>query len=267
MLVKLIFKPLKEYLLNRRYRAFINLYQRFHNHERHRAVTLSVLGYHLTVPDPVSFIWQFQEIFVDEIYCFESKCSNPVIIDCGANIGLSVLYFKSLFPEAKIIAYEADKAIANALQKNLTTNNLSDVAVIAKAVWIDDKGVTFFSDGADGGSIYGTSNKQTLVPSVHFKQELTMHEHIDMLKIDIEGAEVDVLKDCKNDLSHVRFLFIEYHSFSGTPQKLNTILTIVSEAGFRYQLHPVAKNKTPFVTAPKIDNGLDLQLNIFCFRC
>jgi uncharacterized protein YfeS len=39
------------------------------------------------VPDALSFIWQFKEIFVEEYYRFEAKSESPVIYDCGANVG------------------------------------------------------------------------------------------------------------------------------------------------------------------------------------
>jgi FkbM family methyltransferase len=136
-----------------------------------------------------SFIWQFKEIFVDEIYKFNSKNEEPIIYDCGANIGMSCLYFKILYPKARIKAFEADPIITDVLKLNLARNGINDVEIINKAVWIDYNGVEFGRDGADGGSIYLMSNK-IKVDSIRLKDFLDDELEIDFLKIDIEGAEV-----------------------------------------------------------------------------
>ena len=49
-----------------------------------------------------------KDIFVRRIYHFESHRSDPLIIDCGSNIGLSILYFVSTYPSSRVIAFEPD---------------------------------------------------------------------------------------------------------------------------------------------------------------
>ena len=67
----------------------------------------------------ISFLHSLEEIFEEEVYRFQTENKTPLIIDCGANIGLSVLYFRRLFPNAKIIAFEPDEGIFKILQKNM----------------------------------------------------------------------------------------------------------------------------------------------------
>src|SRR5688500_10055596 len=57
---------------------------------------------------PYELLHACREIFVREIYRFETDIRNPVIIDCGSNIGLSVLYFHKSYPGARILAFEPD---------------------------------------------------------------------------------------------------------------------------------------------------------------
>jgi hypothetical protein len=90
-------------------------------------------------------------------------------------------------------------------------------------------------------------------------------EPIDLLKIDIEGAETEVIIDCTDRLTCVRRLFVEYHSFTGRPQTLNQILTVLRHAGFRVQIHEVSKTERPFFGISE-HLGMDLQLNIFAYR-
>ena len=102
------------------------------------------LNYTFDVPDLPSFLWQFKEIFVDEIYKFNTMEKEPVIYDCGANIGMSCLYFKTLYPNCKIKAFEADPKIVQILRNNLARNNiLPNVEIINAAVWINNGGVEF----------------------------------------------------------------------------------------------------------------------------
>jgi FkbM family methyltransferase len=172
------------------------------------------------------------------------------------------LYFKKLYPNAKIKAFEADPNIAEILENNLKKNKaVKKIEIINSAVWIDNNGLEFSMEGADGGSIYG-NNKKIKVSSIRLRDFLEKEERIDMLKIDIEGAECDVLKDCANSLRHVKNLFVEYHSFKKQPQKLSEILEILERNGFRYHIDGLTLRKYPLL--PQISNShMDLQLNIF----
>ena len=86
-----------------------------------------------------------------------------------------------------------------------------------------------------------------------------------MLKMDIEGAEVDVLLDCQGCISKVKNLFVEYHSWKDQRQRLDEILFLLSRNGFRYFIKPVSDRKHPFLDRGK-EPCIDLQLNIFAYR-
>ncbi len=88
-----------------------------------------------------------------------------------------------------------------------------------------------------------------------------------MLKIDIEGAETDVLIDCADALAHVRNLFIEYHAYVGHPQTLGLIVRLLETQGFRYYIDSNQLRVRPLVNHRYRGNDLmDLQLNIFAYR-
>jgi len=262
-LLKDMVKPLYHYMKNKNLREFYRLYDKWGKYKRYVEVKdVEFLNYIFDVPDLPSFIWQFKEIFAEELYKFKSKSKEPLIYDCGANIGMSCLYFKKLYPNAKIKAFEADPKIVKILENNLKKNKIiDDVEIINSAVWIDYNGLEFASEGADGGSIYGDKNK-VKVSSIRLKDWLEKEEKIDMLKIDIEGAEYEVLKDCKDSLSNVDNLFVEYHSWNNSPQKLSEILEIFESNGFRYYIESLTHRKHPFINQGESEN-MDLQLNIF----
>lgn len=214
--------------------------------------------------DSTALVGMYNEIILHECYKFKPLHKNPVIIDCGANIGISVLYFKKLIPESNIYAFEADPAIYKILKKNIETNNC-DAQLIERAVWTsNDELLTFGGLGGDAGSLFSKENC-IQVKSVRLSDFLKTFDSIDLLKIDIEGAEIEVIKDCSNALFNVQKVFVEYHSFSDHKQELDVILNIMTNQGFRYSILPARKEKTPFLNIAK-KPFMDLQLNLFFFR-
>jgi len=264
-LFKNMIKPLYYYLKNAKEREFLKICDKYGHYKRYNMVNdVSFLNFIIDVPDIPSFIWQFKEIFVEEIYKFTSDTQKPIIFDCGANIGLSCLYFKQIYPSAQIKAFEADPSIANVLKSNLFRNGISDVDIIEKAVWIDYNGVEFGCEGGDGGSVYLTNNR-IKVGSVRLKDFLEKEWKVDFLKIDIEGAEYAVLMDCGGRLNNVENLFIEYHSWSKDRQKLSDILRLLERNRFRYFIDTVVPRKAPFINHGR-HQKMDLQLNIYAVK-
>ncbi len=84
---------------------------------------------------------------------------------------------------------------------------------------------------------------------------------VDFLKMDIEGAEAEVICSSKK-LHHISNIFIEYHSLKGEEQQLGVILEKLRSNGFRYYIHHQFCSPKPF-TEEKYQVGMDLQLNIF----
>lgn len=261
-LLKSMLRPLYYYMKNVNEREFQKLFYKSEKCKRYERINnIKFLKYTFDIPDLPSFVWQFKEIFVDEIYKFNSINLQPIIFDCGANVGTSCLYFKKLFPNAKIKAFEADPMLASILKSNLTKNGIHDTIVVNKAVWIDDKGIQFGSEGADGGSINAIDNKIN-IDSIRLKDFLEKEVEIDLLKIDIEGAEYEVLMDCTTSLTNVKHIFVEYHSWNNSSQKLSEILQVLEKNNFRYYIEDISKRKQPFINSAKKQN-MDLQLNIF----
>lgn len=247
-------------------RRLLGLAFRYGGHPRNRPVDVNFGQYRFRVSDALSFIWQFREIFVDEFYRFYTTHPTPVIFDCGTNVGTSVAYFRQTYPYARIVAFEADEQISEILQTNLRQNQISGVEVVTKAVWTDDKGIWFGSDQADSASIFSPTDRK-LVPSVRLRDYLLRETHIDMLKMDIEGAETAVLTDCRDALAHVQNLFVEFHAYLDHPQTLADVVNVLEESGFRYYINTSQHRHAPLVNHHyKGNDSMDLQLNIFAYR-
>ena len=225
-------------------------------------------GKTLYVNDIATLRLGWEELFINEAYKFKTNSPHPLIIDCGANIGLSTIYFKTLYPESKIIAFEADPNIYSFLCKNIESFGYKDITHYNLAVWNkNDSVLSFLSEGGAGGRIEDKSTDQQYikVKTARLKDYISKNERIDFLKIDIEGAEYNVLLDCAHNLTNVMALFIEYHSMPDTPQILDEILAVIKQAGFRYQVEHLFLSKHPYISQ-ELNHGMDLQLNIFCYR-
>lgn len=232
---------------------------------RYTEFSTAILGKKIKAVDSASFVFMYKEIFNEQIYNINFSNKAPRIIDCGANIGLSCIYFKQRFPDAIITAFEPDKRICKIAKDNFTSFNFSDIELVNKGLWTYDGCISFMEEGADGGAIANNNQSDSVQVEVT-KLSSYISQKIDFLKIDIEGAETEVLKESEHKLKLVENIFIEYHSFVGQKQTLSSILNILTEANFRiYIATPGLHSKNPFVQVNTY-NGMDLQLNIFATR-
>lgn len=226
------------------------------------------LNHVLYVHDKGAFYLCYKELFEQEIYKFYTSSQQPFIIDCGANLGMSIIYFKMLYPHAHIIGFEADPHIFGFLQKNIQSFQYENVEIYNKAVWNkNDETLSFLEEGGAGGRIeqegITATGNYIHVQTSRLKNYLS--KKVDFLKIDIEGAEYSVIADCAEELKNVETLFIEWHGFANKKQDLHEILSIAHHAGFIYHIQPAFFRKQPFIDR-NLNNGMDLQLNVFCYR-
>lgn len=265
-LLRFLFKDLFRSLKTPSGRQFLWLLLRYADRPRNQPFRARVGPFQFRVIDGLSFAWQYKEIFTDEYYRFQTAEAAPVIYDCGANIGMSIAFFRENYPNARIVAFEADPVVGEVLRENLTTNAIQNVELIHKVVWINSEGVDFGTGEADAGSMYSTEGRQR-VSSVRLRDYLLREPRIDFLKMDIEGAEADVLADCHDALGNVQNLFIEYHSYVGHRQALASVLALLEQNGFRYYIDTNQHRVRPFIVRRyKGNDVMDLQINVFAYR-
>ncbi|MCB9283030.1 MAG: FkbM family methyltransferase [Lewinellaceae bacterium] len=220
-------------------------------------------------PDAYWFLHSIEEIFIDEVYKFECHKDSPRIIDCGSNIGLSIIYFKRRFPHAEVIGFEPDPELLNYAQQNIDNFCMKDnVTLINKAVWKYNGTIPFYIEGTLGGAIVENAiPKDNVIEVPCIDISTLLKNRVDFLKIDIEGAELEVLDHCKNNLHVVENMFVEFHGFKNKQQTLNQLLEIISSAGFRYYIKESYPNlRFPFIEKVPRNNSYDVLLNIFCYR-
>jgi FkbM family methyltransferase len=182
------------------------------------------------------------EVFAQGAYYFESNNPQPRILDGGAHLGLSTLYFKKLFSGAQITAIEPNPAVLPLLEKNIWENQLQDVKVEAVALadtagfanfYLDSSTDQWYSTAGFHAGAWNGEQRSRVITVPTQKLDHYLAEPIDFLKLDIEGAEQKVLQ--ASQLIHkVKHMMVEFHPHS--TQSLPELLEWLRRHDFKLQL-------------------------------
>ena len=191
----------------------------------------------------------YDDIFAKEIYFFKTENPEPYIIDCGGHIGLAVLYFKSLYPQARILTFEPNPETFFLLGENILQNNLKNVRAINIALSREETKDAILYVGKDFLKAWDSTNtiEPDLWPNMDDYRSIPVRStrlssyidgRVEGLQLDIEGAEFDVLNESKTKLTLVGAITLEYHQSANnrSQRQLEKILRILSESGFDYEL-------------------------------
>jgi FkbM family methyltransferase len=199
--------------------------------------TIRMMDYDIRYSDLLSFCPQWQDIFVNRVLAFESASPSPRILDCGANVGLASLFFSRLYPAARITAFEADPSLFQMLDANLKANGAAAVENRHAAIWTSAGTLAFRCEGSDSGMIGSlpgaVDGPATIVPSLRLRDVLD-EGPVDLLKLDIEGAEDAVLADCEGLLHRVKAMVMDLHEFDPAVRQAPRVLERLTRAGFTY---------------------------------
>lgn len=189
-----------------------------------------------------SDILTFNEVLLDQIY--ETVLSHvpecKTVIDLGANIGLSSIFFAAHYPTCRIFAVEPNPRTYRLLNLNLKKLITEGrCATLQAAVWGTERKLTADpSRGSEHYSIFATVEppETRLVEagisgeSIKKIIDRSGFNHIDLMKVDIEGAEKELFKGDLNWLNRVRCIAIEFHEDS---RKTTNFDRVMLDYGFK----------------------------------
>jgi FkbM family methyltransferase len=204
----------------------------------------------------------YNDVFNRNTYFFKTDNPEPRIVDCGGHIGLAVLYFKSLYPKSTIVTFEPNPETFALLTKNIAQNNLHGVEANNIALSCEDNDdATFYVgknfleawDSTDTikPDLWVNMNRYRRISARSARLSSYIANGVDFLKLDIEGAEYDVLGESRDKIGSVGAITLEYHqnAHNLAEGKLEKTLEILSSAGFEYELyyqsHPVSLHSLP----------------------
>ena len=183
------------------------------------------------------------ELFVNGAYDFHASSAAPRIIDAGANIGMAVVFFKALYPDAHITAYEPEPETFAMLERNVTANALTGVELVSAAVG-DRSGTAVLYTDESAGSItasldagWGGATSRT-VRTVRLSE--SVDGPVDFLKLDVEGAEYAVVRDLVSSgrIAWVREAVIEAHDIASEPDGIPSLVEALRGAGMVVTVSP-----------------------------
>ena len=184
----------------------------------------------------------FKQLMIHQEYEFPSPIEPEFIIDAGANIGLSSVFFAQKFPSATIIAIEAQKDNYALLSAN--TRNYPNISCVNAGLWYKSATleVTDTAVGTTGFMVNETSPDNPAgfkALSTEDIMKMNNRSSIDLFKIDIEGAEKEVLSGNPGWLSKTKVIIIELHDRkkAGCSQ---TFFNAFSNTNF--ECHPFGQN-------------------------
>ncbi len=185
-----------------------------------QVVNLRPLGNQPTIIRPgTSDALVVLDTFVGLFHLPPPDLSSPrVIWDLGTNIGLTVAHYASLYPQARVTGLEPDPETANVARQNVAPW-ADRCQIITGAAWSSDGELTFAADPGeefgshvvDGANSGAKDEGSMRVPGYSLSTLLANETTVDFLKVDIEGAEHEILSHNTEWASKVRFMNVEIH--------------------------------------------------------
>ena len=180
---------------------------------RPKEITAQPVGiqYPLHIRIRTTDVSTYSSILLRGQYAFDLPFSPKLIVDAGANVGMASIYFAHRYPGAKIIAVEAESSNFDILARNVRA--YPTIVPVHAALWNRDGEISvsepelfgewgFITSEGPGVKVRAIT-MQTLMREMHIKS-------IDLLKVDIEGAEKELFETCEW-MQDVRCLMIELH--------------------------------------------------------
>jgi FkbM family methyltransferase len=159
----------------------------------------------------------FVHVFLRGEYDVEIAKTPTIIVDAGANIGLTSIFYANKYPDAKIFSLEPECSNFALLKKNVAP--YGNILAINKALWGDNTTLEILDPGLDKWGFQTRRRPDEKAAGKEAVESITidrlMHDyqlgHIDILKIDIEGAEKEVCESAGPWIDKVGMMAMELH--------------------------------------------------------
>ena len=236
----------------RAYRQLLAFRKELHNwrevmrvtRERIRGVTLELRnGMTIRSGSRDDVVGIFNEIFVERCYCpawFYRAEPDHRVLDVGANLGLFSLFLASVAPGIRVFAFEPQPETFERLTRNLAENGLEGSIAARRLAVGRGRGEVRFSGVGGLASGHEAATSEGLGESVECiglseVLELAGGGPIDLLKVDTEGAEVEIVCFAPLEVwSSIARVVVEYHDLS----KRDQVLSSLQNCGYRCRVEP-----------------------------
>ncbi len=182
---------------------------------------------------------------------------GDTVIDAGGYEGTFAIYAaKSVGPTGRVIVFEPDTGNCEKLRQNVVLNGLENITIINKALWSKDKKLKFNNKHTAGASFFFNASQHTQeIEAVSLDSELERLgiNHVDFIKMDVEGSEVNAIQGAQKTLSlnNVSLAIASYHIVNGE-ETSTSVEEILDNFGYRSSTeHPEHKTTYGFKNGDK----------------
>lgn len=213
----------------------------------------------IAVRGGTSDVQTFEQVFLanESDYSFEPRKTPRVIVDGGANAGYASIYFANRFPDAHIIAIEPEASNFELL--SLNTADYPNVRLVRSGLWsrrtvlkIENPSEAHWAFRVDEGE------GAEAIPAITMEDvlELSPTGAVDILKLDIEGAEREVFRGDPKWLERVDALIVELHD-RVRPGCSELVLSAAARYGFQttFRGEHVILTRSPLLEAGRRARG------------
>lgn len=211
-----------------------------------------------SVPPPIRFTPRELEAMAHEYFLWGcSKLDGKTVVDVGAGMGTEIPTFASLVGDTgSVIAFEAHPKSWSIAERVLEINQLQNVTLLNYAIW-SSAGEVELSDSATSLGVNSLIDQRLLSGRTVRVRAITLDDwfldsglsRIGLLKMNIEGAEVEALQGAGELLSVTDRVVVSCHDFvsrlEGGGNEMNSknqVLEILCDAGFRVEERPQHRN-------------------------
>lgn len=184
--------------------------------------------------------WTYEQVFVDREYDLPLPVEPRVIVDCGANVGYAAAYFAHRYPQARVVAVEPDAQNFAVLVRNARLFGRR-IEPLRAALWNADERIVLQDPGLGA---WGLRTVRAVPEQVDATVDaVTMEsllrrlglEAIDLLKVDIEGAECELFEHPAPWIQRVRIMAVELHD-RFRPGCTDALMHAVRLGGFTHEI-------------------------------
>lgn len=186
-----------------------------------------------------------ENCYYTELESFGDAQDKPLIVDAGAHIGMATIYFKNLYPNARIIAIEPLPENLKLLGKNIKENQLDKIEILEAALAPKSGEIVIQEPVGEGAWKSGAGIIPKGWKGIQTTAEIRvraigvaelLNQSIDLLKMDIEGMEYEVIRAAGSAIRSIRQMIIEVHPRK--KHRTEEIEKYLTQYGYSLEIEP-----------------------------
>ena len=182
--------------------------------QKKKIIKFSFLQYPVHFRDIYSDYAMFEQVFIEKQYELPIQLLNPLtIIDLGANVGYASLFFANKFPSAQIFSLEPEKNNFQTAKDN--TSLYKNIQLELGAIWHISETINVKDNGyGEAGFMVEKGNGENTIKAFTLEEVMNLMQvdKIDILKVDIEGAEKEIFENnYESWIPNTKIIIVETH--------------------------------------------------------